>query len=210
MKGGRQDVALLDAHRLAVALAEHRHPGAHPADGRGADEDHLHRPLFQDGAAAADGAGKLAPVGVALDADVDQPQARLAGTGDFLRQQDGPGAGAEQRLALGRQPPQSFEEAVFLEELQGRGALAARQNQPVDALQVLSPADVAPFDAQPVQHPGVRFIITLQSQDSYLHRTFDSPGRSLGAQCQDSLLSSRVLLPPCHHEPRNFGAKDVS
>jgi hypothetical protein len=51
-----------------------------------------------------------------------------------------------------------------------RRTLAARQNYPVEPCQIFGSPDVAVRDANAVQHLGVRFVVTLYSENSNGHK----------------------------------------
>src|SRR5260370_935683 len=73
----------------------------------------------------------LAAGGVALAHHVQKPQRGLRRIARLTSQQNGAGAGAEQRAAPLAHFANGLLQAVFSEELQLRGALAAGQNQRV-------------------------------------------------------------------------------
>ena len=92
--------ALLHPHRIAVILRQHGAARAYAADDRRADEHSFHVAAVRH-RDARDAAVDLAAIGVALDGDIHQAQARLRGMRHFARQQDRSGAAAEDRLVLG-------------------------------------------------------------------------------------------------------------
>src|SRR5262249_47407250 len=88
--------------------------------------------------------GHLAPERVAADDDVHAADERLRAPGGAARQHDQPRArpeGRERALADGR--PQRLEQAAALGDEPERGALPARDDQPVQALEALGGAHLA-------------------------------------------------------------------
>src|SRR3989442_11795849 len=86
-----------------VCSADLADAGADAPDARGADEDHLdRRGAALEGRAAARLEGLALPaVRVALDPDVDEAERELRGALHLPRQENQPGAGAEDRPPLG-------------------------------------------------------------------------------------------------------------
>src|SRR5579864_2955731 len=102
MKCGHHMAALLHPNRIAVITGQYGRIRAYlPDDGR-ADENR-----FQFAAAilesdVRDAAVDLAAVGVALDLDVHQAEARLRGMGYFAGEQNGARAASVDRLLSGK------------------------------------------------------------------------------------------------------------
>ena len=96
MKRGGQMPALLDQHRIALIGRQHlRVPPTRRMMGarmKTASRSPVERRRLSG---RRDAAVELAAVGVALDADVHQPERCLRRVGDFGGQQDGAGAGSE-------------------------------------------------------------------------------------------------------------------
>lgn len=100
-------------------------------------------------------APQLAAIAVALNGDVHGAEA-----GDASRhcpgQENQPGAGAEDRQPCGNALPQWLEQPQVSQQLAHDGALAAREDQPVQgAVQIPAPADLKVIRPQPVQHGGM-------------------------------------------------------
>ena len=74
---------------------------------------------------------------------------------------DQAGARAEHRLAGPHQVAQRLDEALALEPERDRGRLAARDDQPVDLLEVGGGAHLARLCAEVAQHPCVRLEVAL-------------------------------------------------
>ena len=82
-------MALANEYGRSLALGESFYCGADGADAGSADEDHLERAAGQAGGGGEDGGIVLAPVGVALDGDVEGGEGVLVGVFDVGGQQDG-------------------------------------------------------------------------------------------------------------------------
>src|SRR6202035_3841597 len=68
-------------------------------------------------------------------------------------------------------------QSLFLQELQLRRALAARQDQPVAIFEILWRADFHALDTQAPEHLRMRFKVTLHRQNSDLHGKCSSTPR---------------------------------
>src|SRR5204863_4742028 len=86
---------------------------------------------------------QLATEGVALDFDVEYPDQWLIEAADVAGQQDRSGAGPVERSAGLSPGPDGLEQVVLHEQFPDRSALAARQDQPVKAVQVARQAHLA-------------------------------------------------------------------
>ena len=130
-------------HQDRIALVSRQHACAvpHAPDDGGADEDGFHISgrcaglEFRFRRDARDTAIDLPPVGVALDADIDEPQALLRGARNLVGQQDRAGAGSEDGP-----PPaelaQRLHQVLFTQQLEHGGALAAGNDQAVQVFEV--------------------------------------------------------------------------
>src|SRR5947209_2065530 len=117
-----------------------QHPGAAAdrADDRGSYKYGFHVGPFSY-RKADDAAVELPAVRVPLHPDVHETQRFLGRVADFLRQQDRPGAGPEDRFLLPKRP-ERLEEIFQVQQLQHGGALAPGDHEAVYAIQVLAGA----------------------------------------------------------------------
>src|SRR5215469_5969059 len=135
-------------------------------DFRGANEDHLNRRGAQP--AFADGAIKLAAIGVPADRDVKRAESRLLRVFHFAGQQDGSGAGAEGGLQAHELP--ELLESLRTKQLEKRARLAAGDNEPVNLVELFGLFDQHDGGAKSFQAAAVRVEIALQGQDTDRHR----------------------------------------
>ena len=106
-------------------------------------------------------ARELAAVPVAQDRNVEQPERSLRGAVHLARQQNRARARAEKRAAVGSELFQRVEEALLGENLQMCAALAARKNDAVQSGKVPRQPHERVLGAEPLQHPGVRLVVSL-------------------------------------------------
>src|SRR5205085_12478544 len=93
-----------------------------------------------------------------------------------------PGTGPEDRPTLLCEFSDRVRQALFLQELQLCRAFAARQNQPVAALELCGRTHFDRFCAESRQHRRVRLKISLNRQNSDPHSTHCTPSLQ-GAAC---------------------------
>ena len=138
MERGRDDVLLAHGDNPAILEAcQDIDAFAGGFDDRRADEDGVDRPVAKDRNGQLDLERiELAPEGVALHRHVQQRQDRLLAALDRLRQHDHSRARPEQRRASSGQVEDRFAQAPAQDQVAHRGAFAARQDQPADAVQV--------------------------------------------------------------------------
>ena len=113
---------------------------------------------------------ELAPERVALDGDVEQRQDRLLVAGDLLRQHDHPGAGPEQRRAGLGEVEDRLAQAPAVDEPAHRRALAARDDQAVDVVEIRGQAHLDGLHADGAQGRDMLGEGPLEGQDPDLHR----------------------------------------
>ena len=137
---------LLNQNRVAAVFGENAHPLPDAADDGRADE---HRFEFSGAGAGeevvsrrhrADGTIDLPSVGIALDRNINQTEARLPRRGDVGRHQDGTGAGAEQGVPRG-EPDERIEQPLLADELQHGRTFPAGNNKPFDKVKLLGATD---------------------------------------------------------------------
>jgi hypothetical protein len=81
------------------------------------------------------------------------------------RQQNGSGASAENRLA-GAKVPYWFEQVFFAQQFQHGSAFAARNDEPINAIQIVPGSDLDNIGASARESACVSFKITLQRKDT--------------------------------------------
>jgi len=138
VEGERHRLPLEQADRPAVAAGDHLGAARVLDEGR-ADEDAGERFVtIADQLDLALEALQLAAVGVAADDDVHRTKAALAGdpVGDAVSEDDHPRAGAERRQSAEHGVARGVEEAHPLHQHRHRRRLTARDDQPVEPLQV--------------------------------------------------------------------------
>src|SRR5207249_9657113 len=194
-------------HCLPAVLGERLDAGADPADTRRPDEDHRdrHAPALEDGSAQGLEGVALAAVSVALDGDVDEPQGELARALDVARQHDEARARAEDRLAGRVELLDRRHKLPLVHELEERGGLAARDDEPAHGLELLGLADQDRLDidrrarlarrtvsartAAAGERLGVQREVALEGEDPDPHAT--SPGSGAGPSRRASTSRSR-------------------
>ena len=138
VEGAGEPPALADEYGLPVDPGQDLDPGTGGSEPGGADEDAFHAPPLGPGP----GTGRrhegidLGSIGVALRLDVDESERRHRMIARLARQQDCPGAGAEQCAARQREGPDRLDQAVPVEPFRDRRALAARKDQRREAGEV--------------------------------------------------------------------------
>ena len=106
----------------------------------------------------------LPPVGVALDFDVEHADERLIASDDAFGQRDEAGAGAPDGDAGVGEAPDRAGEAVETEKAVERRRLAAGDDQPVEAVEVLGETHAAGLGAQLFQPRSVLGEVSLQGE----------------------------------------------
>src|SRR5260370_19513690 len=95
----------------------------------------------------------------------------LLGFFNFRCEQYRSGALSEDRSTLLTEFLDRIRQSLFLQELQLRRALAARQNQTVTTFELIRSGHLCRIRAQPRQHRRVRFKVSLNCQNPDLHFT---------------------------------------
>jgi len=104
VEGCRHCLALANEDGEALAFDEDFDFWARRDDPRGADEDGLERAAGQGRVEGEDGGIALGSVGVAFDSDIEGAEAGLGRVANFPGQENGAGAGAEDRFLLRKRP----------------------------------------------------------------------------------------------------------
>src|SRR5712691_13506549 len=168
MEGGREQSAV--AHRDHGGIAEPRENDdtrTDPRDLRRADEDGVERTarhaLYVDIRLERI---DLTAEGVPLDGDIEELSERMRMTRHVLREEDRSGAGAPHRHAVGGSLADLRDDPVVLRELADRRALAARDDERVDVVELLGPAHVDTFRANAAERGEVLAEIALEAEDA--------------------------------------------
>src|ERR1039458_3165473 len=182
MEGRDEVAALFHQDGVAVVAGEDAGGGAGTADDGSADEHRFH---FTGGGAGekfglgldlGDAAIDLATVAVAFDRNVHEAQAFLGGAGDFIGDQDGAGASAEDGFA-GAELGDGFKKSVEAHEFEHGGAFAAGDDEAIERVEVGRLADVDGLGAGAFKGCAVRRKVPLQRKHSYLlHGSLTSRG----------------------------------
>src|ERR1700693_4705277 len=147
---------LPEEHGLTVELAEHFDVVSDLLHARRADEDASQRPLVAGELEVGLEARNLAPVGVALDAHVQQAEVVTA-------EDDQSGTGPKNRPS---EAPDRVFDPVQAPELSDRCRLATGDNEPIQILQLFGLAHLDDLSAEPSQHRRVLAKVPLDSQDA--------------------------------------------
>src|SRR2546423_8647534 len=126
-------------HRPAFVHGQHLDLRPRLLDPRRADEDAVQRLVLAGEVEVGLEALDLAPVGVPTHRDVDEPEV-------VAPEQDHPRTGAEDRRL---EAPERLVEAVEPRELEDRRRLAARDDEPVEPVQLLRLPDLDDLLAEP-------------------------------------------------------------
>ena len=157
--------------RPSSSVAMTSTPRTHGLDHGGPDEHRVDRRVAEDRHAELRlERVELAAERVALHAHVEQRQDRLLAALDLLAQHDHPGARPEQRLALGGEGEDRLGEAPAGDQAAHRRGLAARDDQPVDVLELLRQAHLDGLHADRVEGGDMLCERPLEGEDSDLHR----------------------------------------
>src|SRR5918911_4338922 len=151
-----EEAALPREHGHAVVLGEHLDLRARLADARRADEDPAQRLVLTGEAQVGLEARHLAPVGVPLHLEVDEIEVVPV-------EDDHPGARAEDRAG---ERPQRLVEAVQAHQAHERRRLPARDDEPVEPLELLRQPHLDRLGAEPAQHRRVLAEVPLDGQDA--------------------------------------------
>src|SRR5436190_11622882 len=154
-----ENPAVAEQHRLAFELCEHLDAGAALVEPWGANEDAAQGLVGavepQVGLEARD----LAPVGVAVDDDVGEPEVLPV-------EHDHPGAGAEHGPV---EVAQRLVQAVEPDQAHDRGRFAAGNDEAVDLFELLRRPYLDRLRSQPAQHRRVLAEVSLDCQNADLH-----------------------------------------
>ncbi len=175
MEGSDQEAALPEENRLSVELGEHLDVGRGARDAGRPDEHAAERLVLAGQLEIGFEAEDLTAVPVARDLDVDEAEV-VAVEHDQARTR------AEDRLL---EPPDRVFEPVEPHQAHERRRLTARDDEPVEPVELLRLADLDRLCAEPTQHRRVLAEVPLECQDADLHATnsrFRRSGAGTGAR----------------------------
>lgn len=167
MEGCGHGFALPDQNGKAFALSQNFDFGAGQNYSRGADEDGFERATWQCCVEGEDGGVALGSVGVAFDGYIEDAEAALVRVADFAGEENGAGAGAEDRFLLG-EGFQGIEEAIAVEEFEHGGGLAAGEDEGIEVFEGFGGFDQRGLRAGFFESGGMAFVVALDGQDTYL------------------------------------------
>src|SRR5947207_4178117 len=135
-------------------------------DSRRADEHSVERP-FAERLNVEIGFERveLTTEGVAIDGHVHEGRERVRMVRNVLRDEDRAGARAPHRHAFGDAVLELVDDPVLARELPDRRALAAGNDQCVDLVELLGPADVDAFHAESIERGEVFSEIALETEN---------------------------------------------
>src|SRR5262245_2171459 len=170
MEGSDEEAALPEQNGLAVELGQHLDVAADVRHAGRTDEDASKRRVLGQVEIGLE-AEHLAPVRVARDLDVDEPEV-VAIEHDQAR------ARAEHRLL---EAPDRLLQAVEPHQAHERCRLAAGNDEPVQPLELLGLAHLDRLRTEPAQHRRVLAEVPLEGEDADLHAGNSRFRRSGGA-----------------------------
>ena len=199
MERGDKDAAVPEQDRLAPsswqsALGEDLNAGAVVGHARRADEDAAQRLVVAVEVEIGLEARELAAVGVSIDLEVGKAEVSSV-------EQDHPGAGAEDRLL---EAPHRLLEPVEPHQPRDRRRLAARNDEPVEAVELNREAHLDDVRAEPAQHRRVLAEVALKREDADSHGASVEAGareRHQGGDCGSNV--SRFCQPIRSSSPRS-------
>src|SRR5262249_2010751 len=163
-----EEAALAGQDWMAVDLGEDLDVGPDLLDPRRADEDGAQRPALAGELEVGLERGDLAPEGVPAHREVDEAEMVAV-------EHDHPGAGAEHRAP---ELAQRLVEAVEPHQARERRRLAARDDEPVEPVELLRDADLDDVGAEAPQHRRVLAEVPLHGKyadPKRLHAEMVSP-----------------------------------
>ncbi len=197
MKGGGEHAALAHEHGIAAVPREHLDPRTEVAEARRADEGGGHLVLEAGHGEPCLERVDLAAVGVSLRGGVEQAEAGPGRSADLAAEEDGAGAGAEQRPPRGVEPPQGLRPGLVRHQAEQRRALPAREHeaaQPLELGGVAHLAHLRPRRGQPLRVGG-ETALEGEDADDRPHYVFELGGASV-APPRPPRRSGDVKSPP--------------
>ena len=162
---GGEDAPLAYQDRLLPEAADDLHAGPGIDDPRRADEHALERlPVALELDVGLE-ARHLAPVGVPLDHDIEQPEVGAV-------EEDHAGARSEERSG---EAGHRLLEAAHAHQPADGGGLSARDDEPVQPTELFGPPHLDNVGAEPPQHRRVLAEVALDRQDADARRVAHLP-----------------------------------
>jgi hypothetical protein len=168
MKSGREEVIATRSDDPAIGQRrQHFHCWADVSDDRSANEDGVKGRIAEVSYIEIRlKAIYLATKGVALDANVHQREIGTIQAGGALGKDNRAGARAPHRKTFGAQCPQRLEQIVGIEQSGHGRALAARDDQSIEAGELRWQADLARFSADRDEASSMLRKIALKGEDA--------------------------------------------
>src|SRR6476661_6380612 len=193
MERSHEDRSLPREHRMAVDLGEHLDVGTGGLDPGRTNEDRAQRLVAVPDVEICLEALHLPAESVSLRADIDEPEVVPV-------EDDHAGARPEDRRV---EPSHRLVEAVEPHQPHDRGRLAARQDQPVEPLELLGQAHLDRLGAEAPQHGRVLAEVSLHGEHA------DSKRLLHDANCRGGYAVGR-LARRCESKPRSTMAKPTT
>ena len=169
VKGGSEDVTVLDEDGLALVFGEDGDSLSDFFDDGAANENHFERLFGERASAEEDVAGELAAVAVAENGHIEELERILRRIFDVRGKKNRTGTGAENGVALGGELANGFVEAFFPEELELGGGFAAGENEAIAGLDIGDGANFNGRRSEFAEAGGVRGEVTLDGEDTDFH-----------------------------------------
>src|SRR5438552_13612931 len=168
MKARREKASLPGRDDGAVTQArEHFDARADPADPRSAYEDRVERRLAERlHVEVGFERVELSAERVAIDAHVHEGRERVRMAGDLFGDEDRARARPPDGHAFGDAVLELVDDDVLARELSDGRALATRDDQRIDLVELLGPEHIDAFDAEPIERSEMLREIILQTEDA--------------------------------------------
>jgi hypothetical protein len=161
----RKCLAFSHQHRVGALSCQYLDTRAHLNDLGGTNEYHFQWRITE--ASLPDGAFKLAPVGIAADADIERAKASLRRILYFTGEQDAPGTGAEDGLVSYKLL--QLGQTLLAEKLQKCARFSTGDDKAIEPVELVRISDERDFRAELFEADAVGVEISLQRQDSDFH-----------------------------------------
>src|SRR5438552_561648 len=164
---GEQAALLRGDDRTVAKTREDVDAGADAADPRRANEHRVERCLAESlHVEVRLERIELTPERVPLDSHVHETRERVRVAGHLFRDEDRARARAPHGHAFGDAILELVDDPVLARELADRRALATRDDQRVDLVELLRPADIDAFDAEAIERGEMFREVALKTEDA--------------------------------------------